>query len=67
MPGMYPRTLRSGRLCGGIAERRAMVDGRGTRIGDAVVGLESSGLHSNGFSLARAVFFGRCGLSVATA
>lgn len=41
----------------GIVERRAIVDGRAIRPGDILVGLGSSGLHSNGFSLARKVIF----------
>ncbi|MBN1865795.1 phosphoribosylformylglycinamidine cyclo-ligase [Candidatus Sumerlaeota bacterium] len=40
----------------GVVERRAVVDGRTIRPGDVVIGLESSGLHSNGYTLARAVF-----------
>lgn len=37
----------------GVAERRRLIDGRRIRPGDVVIGLESSGLHSNGYSLAR--------------
>jgi len=39
----------------GVVERDRVVDGRSARPGDAVIGLASSGLHSNGFSLARRV------------
>lgn len=39
----------------GVVERSGVVDGRNVRPGDAVIGLASSGLHSNGYSLARAV------------
>ena len=45
----------------GVAERRRLLDGRGIRPGDAVVGLASTGLHSNGFSLVRRVVFERLG------
>lgn len=41
----------------GIVERRRIIDGRRIRSGDLLIGLESSGLHSNGFSLVRKVFF----------
>ena len=48
----------------GVAERRRLIDGRGVRPGDAVVGLLSNGLHSNGYSLARKVVFERLRLTV---
>lgn len=59
MPGFY----KSGEydLAGfgvGIVDRRGIIDGSGTAPGDIVLGLESSGLHSNGYSLARKVFSG---------
>src|ERR1700678_3838236 len=41
----------------GVVERSEIIDGRDVRPGDAVLGLHSSGLHSNGFSLARQVLF----------
>ncbi len=40
----------------GVVERARLVDGRRIAPGDAVIGLASSGLHSNGYSLARTVF-----------
>jgi phosphoribosylformylglycinamidine cyclo-ligase len=43
----------------GVAERRRLVDGRAVRPGDVLLGLASTGLHSNGFSLARKVLFER--------
>ena len=42
-------------FCVGIVERDRMLDATTARPGDAVVGIESSGLHANGFSLVRAV------------
>src|SRR4051794_11656551 len=42
-------------FCVGIVERARLIDGSTARVGDTVVGLASSGLHSNGFSLVRRV------------
>jgi len=41
----------------GIVEKDKLIDGRKIKPGDVVIGLRSSGLHSNGFSLARKVLF----------
>ncbi len=41
----------------GIVERAKIVDGSSVEVGDRVVGIASSGLHSNGYSLARRVVF----------
>jgi len=41
--------------CVGVVERADVIDGSAVRAGDAVVGLRASGLHSNGFSLVRAL------------
>ncbi|HEV8308880.1 MAG TPA: phosphoribosylformylglycinamidine cyclo-ligase [Methylomirabilota bacterium] len=48
----------------GVLERRALIDGRSVRPGDVLLGLASTGLHSNGFSLARKVVFERLGYHV---
>jgi phosphoribosylformylglycinamidine cyclo-ligase len=56
MPGMYPDGEYD--LAGfavGVVEKSAIVDGRRIAPGDALVAVASSGLHSNGFSLARRV------------
>ncbi len=45
-------------FCVGVVERRRIIDGRGVRPGDVVLGLASSGLHSNGFALARRALAG---------
>lgn len=45
----------------GVVERGALIDGRAVRPGDVLLGLGSTGLHSNGFSLARKVVFERLG------
>ena len=54
LPGIY----RAGELdfagtCVGLVEREELVDGSRVRAGDVVLGLPSSGLHANGFSLVR--------------
>ncbi len=49
----------------GVVERKKIVNGAGIRKGDTLIGLASSGLHSNGFSLARKIFFEKGGLTVA--
>ena len=41
----------------GVAERKRIILGKGIVPGDTVIGIRSSGLHSNGFSLVRRVFF----------
>ena len=43
----------------GVVDRAEIIDGRGVTAGDAVIGLQSSGLHTNGFTLARSVVAGR--------
>ena len=51
-------------FCVGVVERDQIIDGKHARVGDAVIGLESTGLHSNGYSLARKIVFERAGLTV---
>jgi phosphoribosylformylglycinamidine cyclo-ligase len=46
----------------GLVDRRRILDGSAARAGDVLVGLPSSGLHTNGYSLARKVFFEQLGL-----
>ncbi|HEU0079546.1 MAG TPA: phosphoribosylformylglycinamidine cyclo-ligase, partial [Longimicrobiaceae bacterium] len=48
----------------GVVEEDGVIDGSGIRAGDALVALGSSGLHTNGYSLARRIVFERMGLSV---
>ena len=43
----------------GVVERRDLLDGSAIQEGDALLGLPSTGLHTNGYSLARKVLFGR--------
>ena len=51
-------------FCVGVVERRNLVEGKAIVADDVVVGLASSGLHSNGFSLVRKAVFDRAKLSV---
>jgi phosphoribosylformylglycinamidine cyclo-ligase len=56
MPGMYHGAdYDLAGFCVGIVEKDAIIDGTGTRAGDVVLGLPSSGPHSNGFSLIRKI------------
>jgi phosphoribosylformylglycinamidine cyclo-ligase len=50
----------------GVVERARLIDGRGIVAGDVLIGLPSSGLHTNGYSLARRILFDELGLSVST-
>jgi phosphoribosylformylglycinamidine cyclo-ligase len=60
LPGLYaPEQWDLAGFCVGIVDEDRIVDGRRVRAGDVVVGLASSGLHSNGFSLARKAFSDR--------
>ena len=57
LPGLYePGKWDLAGFCVGLVDESKIIDGRTCRAGDAVIGLASSGLHSNGYSLARKVF-----------
>lgn len=59
MPGVYAEgELDLAGTIVGVVERDEVVDGRRIAVGDAVMGIASSGLHTNGYSLARRVFAG---------
>jgi phosphoribosylformylglycinamidine cyclo-ligase len=65
MPGIY----RNGEydLAGciiGVVDRGNIIDGRKIRPGDIILGLESNGLHTNGYSLAREILFRKIRLKV---
>jgi phosphoribosylformylglycinamidine cyclo-ligase len=67
MPSFYPDGEYD--LAGfavGAVDRSKIIDGRGIAPGDVVVGLASSGLHSNGYSLARRVLLDKAKLTVAS-
>ncbi|HSB34409.1 MAG TPA: phosphoribosylformylglycinamidine cyclo-ligase, partial [Nitrospirota bacterium] len=48
----------------GVVEKKKIIDGKKIRPGDLLVGLTSSGLHSNGYSLVRKVLFEKAGYGV---
>ena len=57
MPGFYPEDEYD--LAGfavGIVDEKKMITGADLKAGDVLIGLSSSGVHSNGFSLVRRVF-----------
>ncbi len=57
MPGFYPEDEYDvAGFCVGMVEKSRMIDGSTMEPGDAVIGLASSGVHSNGFSLVRKIF-----------
>jgi phosphoribosylformylglycinamidine cyclo-ligase len=58
MPGFYKDDEYDlAGFCVGVVEAEKLIDGSEIRVGDRIVGIASSGLHSNGFSLARKVLF----------
>jgi len=57
MPGFYPvDEYDLAGFCVGMADRKKMIDGSSVQEGDVLIGLPSSGVHSNGFSLVRKLF-----------
>jgi phosphoribosylformylglycinamidine cyclo-ligase len=58
MPGFYqPGEYDVSGTIVGVVERKKMLTGKSIRLGDTVIGLASSGLHTNGYSLARQILF----------
>jgi len=67
MPGLYdPGEFDMAGFCVGLGERKKLIDRSAVTEGDVVLGLASSGLHSNGFSLVRKVL-GSSGLGLGDA
>jgi len=57
LPGMYTRGKYDlAGFCVGIVDRKKIIDGRSCQAGDNIIGIASSGLHSNGYSLVRKIF-----------
>lgn len=48
----------------GVVEKDLMIDGSSITVGNKLIGIASSGLHSNGYSLARRIIFDRMGLGI---
>ncbi|OHB61821.1 MAG: phosphoribosylformylglycinamidine cyclo-ligase, partial [Planctomycetes bacterium RBG_13_60_9] len=65
MPGTYRRgDFDMAGFGVGVVERDRIITGQNVRPGDVILGLRSSGLHSNGYALARSICFKRAGLKV---
>lgn len=57
MPGFYPiDEYDLAGFCVGVVDKKKIIDNKTIEVGDKVIGLASSGVHSNGFSLVRKVF-----------
>lgn len=65
LPGLYPAGEYdlAGTIVGAVP-RRKLITGRRIRPGDAIIGLASGGLQTNGYTLARKVIFDQCGLTI---
>jgi phosphoribosylformylglycinamidine cyclo-ligase len=60
MPGFYKTDdYDLAGFCVGVVEANKLIDGSEIRVGDRIIGVASSGLHSNGFSMVRRVLFDR--------
>lgn len=63
MPGMYgPNEYDLAGFAVGVVDREKALDGSLVKVGDVVIGVASSGLHSNGYSLARRALLDEAGL-----
>ena len=68
LPDFYqPGDFDMAGFAAGMVERDRIIDGRAVQSGDAVIGLASSGIHSNGYSLVRKIVFEAAGLKVTDA
>jgi len=65
MPGFYTNgEYDMAGFAVGVVERENIIDGSSVTVGNRLIGIASSGLHSNGYSLARKVIFEKMGLGV---
>ncbi len=67
MPSVYaPGEFDMAGFAVGVVERKNILDGSTVALGDSVIGLASSGIHSNGYALVRRIFFDKLGLTTDT-
>lgn len=65
MPDLYaPGEYDLAGFCVGVAEKSEIIDGKAIRPDDVLIGIASSGCHSNGFSMIRKIVFDVAGLAV---
>ena len=65
MPGLYAKNdFDMAGFAVGVVDRRKLVDAASVKVGDTVIGLTSSGIHSNGYSLVRKLCFDVAGLKL---
>jgi len=65
LPDLYaPGDYDLAGFCVGVAEKDRVIDGRSIEPGDIAIGVASTGLHSNGYSLARKIAFDIAGCSI---
>lgn len=65
MPGFYEQErFDLAGFCTGIVDYDNIIDGRTIQAGDVLIGLSSSGIHSNGYSLVRKLFFDHLQLTI---
>ncbi|WXR60803.1 phosphoribosylformylglycinamidine cyclo-ligase [Peptostreptococcaceae bacterium AGR-M142] len=65
MPGMYDDNEYD--LAGfavGICDKKNIITGQDIKVGDCIIGLKSSGIHSNGYSLVRKLFFEKLNMNL---
>ena len=66
MPGMYGNDFDLVGVITGVVEKSKLITGEKIRPGHVAIGFGSSGLHTNGFSLARKILFSQCSYNVHT-
>lgn len=65
MPGFYnDDEYDVAGFCVGVVDKKKIIDGSKIKVGDMIIGLPSSGVHSNGFSLVRKIIFDKENMNV---